>query len=70
MMAGATGLEPDQGSFSNRLMAHGFRRNRLTARRFPPSIESPGVPCSPLKSTPVVETSWRRPGCSGKRLTR
>jgi hypothetical protein len=41
-------------------MAHDFRRRTLIPRRFPPSIESPGVPYSPLESTPVVEVFWRR----------
>jgi hypothetical protein len=44
----------------NLLMAHGFRRKALTARCFPPSNESAGVPPSPLESTPVVEKWWRR----------
>ena len=34
--------------------------NRLAARVLVPSIESPGVPLSPLESTCVVETFWRR----------
>ena len=59
-MAGATGLEPDQPTFSNRLMARDFCYNCLKARRFSPSIESPGVPSSPPESTPVLETFWRR----------
>jgi len=41
-------------------MAHDFRRKTLIPRRFSPSIESPGVPVSPLESTPVVEIFWRR----------
>ena len=57
--AGATGLESDQGQEANLLMAHGFRRNSLIARRFPPTIESSVVLWNPLESTPVVETIWR-----------
>jgi hypothetical protein len=34
--------------------------NRFAARVLLPSIESPGVPLSPLESTCVVETLWRR----------
>ena len=34
--------------------------NRFAARVLVPSIESPGVPLSPLQSTCVVETFWRR----------
>ena len=54
------GVEPDPGRSTNRLMAHDFRRKILIPRRFPPSIESPGVPSCPLESTPVVEAFWRR----------
>jgi len=50
----AAGVEPDPGGSTKRLMAHDFRRKTLIPRRFSPSIESPGVPCSPLESTPVV----------------
>ncbi len=35
-------------------MAHDFRRKTLIPRCFSPSIESPGIPYSPLESTPVV----------------
>ncbi len=56
------GVEPDPGPSTNRLMAHDFRRKTSIPRRFSPSIESPGVPYSPLESTPVVETFWRRLG--------
>ncbi len=54
------GVEPDHPLLTNRLMTHDFRRNILISRRFQPWIESPGVPYSPLESTPVVETFWRR----------
>ena len=60
MLVEAAGVEPDPGQFTNVLMAHEFRRNTLIPRRFSPSIESPGVPNSPLESTPVLETFWRR----------
>ncbi len=60
-MVEAAGVEPDPGRSTNRLMAQDFRRNNMIPRRFPPSIESPGVPYSPLESTPVLETFWRRP---------
>ncbi len=56
----AAGIEPDPGRSTNRLMAHDFRCKTLIPRRFSPSIESPGVPYSPLESTPVMETFWRR----------
>ena len=59
-MVEAAGVEPDPGRSTKRLMAHDFRRKTLIPRRFSPSIESPGVPYSPLESTPVVETFWRR----------
>ena len=62
-MAGATGLEPAGVQTANLLVAHGFRRNELTARRLPPSIESSRVSPRPLKSTPVVERFWRVPAC-------
>ena len=54
-MVEAAGVEPDPGRSTNRLMVHDFRCNNLIPRRFSPSIESPGVPYSPLESTPVVE---------------
>ncbi len=59
-MVSAVGVEPDPGQFTNVLMAHDFRRNTLSSRRLQPSIESSGVPYSPLESTSVVETFWRR----------
>ena len=59
-MVEAAGIEPDPGQSTNRLMAHDFCRNTLIPCRFPPSIESPGVPSCPLESTPVVEIFWRR----------
>jgi hypothetical protein len=59
-MVEAAGVEPDHLRSTNWLMAHDFRRKVLIPRRFSPSIESPGVPYSPLESTPVVETFWRR----------
>ena len=55
-MVEAAGVEPDPGRSTNRLMVHDFRRKTLIPRRFSPSIESSGVPYSPLESTPVVET--------------
>jgi hypothetical protein len=59
-MVEAAGVEPDHIRSTNWLMAHGFRRITLILRRFPPSTESPGVPCSPPESTPAVEIVWRR----------
>ncbi len=56
----AAGVEPDYPRSTNRLMEHDFRRKTLIPRRFPPSIESPGVPSRPPESTPVLETFWRR----------
>jgi hypothetical protein len=56
----AAGVEPDYPLLTNWLMVHDFRRKILIPRRFSLSIESPGVPYSPLESTPVLETLWRR----------
>jgi hypothetical protein len=60
LMVEAAGIEPDHPQSTNRLMAHDFLRMTTIPSRFSPSIESPGVPSSPLESTPVVEISWRR----------
>lgn len=60
VVAEAAGVEPDYPRSTNRLMEHDFRRKILIPRRFPPSIESPGIPLRPLESTPVLETFWRR----------
>jgi len=59
-MVEAAGIELDPGESTNWLMAHDFRSNCLTTRCLLPRIESPGVPSSPLESTPVVEIFWRR----------
>jgi hypothetical protein len=47
----AAGVEPDACPSTNRLMAQDFRGKILIPRRFPPSIESPGVPYGPPEST-------------------
>ena len=60
VLAGATGLEPDSGGFSNLLMARDFRRKPLRICCLVPVFDSPGVPSSPLESSAVLETFWRR----------
>jgi hypothetical protein len=59
-MVEAAGIEPDHPQLTNWLMAHDFCRKTLIPSRFSSPIESPGVPCCPLESTPVVEIFWRR----------
>ena len=56
----AAGIEPERRNPANYLMANDFRRKCLESRDLPPPFECPGVPSSPLESTPVVETFWRR----------
>jgi len=58
----AAGIEPERRDPANYLMANDFRRKCLESRDLPPPFECPGVPSSPLESTPVVETFWRRAG--------
>lgn len=47
------------------LMVRDFRRKSLSKRCLVPVFDSPGVPSSPLESSAVVETLWRRlaPDC-------
>ena len=54
-LAGATGLEPDRGDISKLLMARDFRHKSLRMCRLVPVLDSPGVPSSPLESSPVLE---------------
>ena len=46
--------------FAQRTMARDFRCQGSILRRIRCPFESPGVPSSPLESTPVLETFWRR----------
>ena len=59
-LAGATGLEPDSCRFSNLLMARDFRHKSLRMCCLVLVFDSPGFPYSPLESSAVVETFWRR----------
>ena len=59
-MVEAAGIEPDHPRPTKWLMAHDFSRKTSIPGRLSPSTESPGVPSSPLESTPVVEIFWRR----------
>lgn len=56
----AAGIEPVPGFFSKLAAAHDFRCQGSMFRRIRCLFESPGVPSSPLESTPVLETFWRR----------
>jgi hypothetical protein len=60
-MVEAAGIEPDPGQSTNRLMAHDFRSNCPTTRCLLPRIESPGVPSSPLESTPNPKVEGKCP---------
>jgi hypothetical protein len=66
-MVEAAGVEPDHPPLANRLMVRDFRSNQLTTRCLLPRIESPGVPYSPLESTPVLAIFWRRPRYAERR---
>jgi len=54
----STGVESDSYPSTFPLMTHHFRRKSLMPRRFPPSIESPGVPILPWSRF----QSWRQFG--------
>jgi hypothetical protein len=51
----AAGIEPVPVPNPNRLMAHDLPRYSCGFFELPLLIESPGVHCCPLESTPVVE---------------
>jgi len=59
----ATGIGPFLPSNPNPMMANDFGSYRMKTFGLPRRFESPGVPSSPLESTPVMETFWRRRAC-------
>ena len=68
-LAGATGLEPNPRGFSNLPMVRDSRHKSLRMRCLVPVFfDSPGVPCSPLESSAVMEMCWRRSGSNDRRL--
>ncbi len=56
----AAGVEPAPGQRIISLMAHDLRRNSLLTRCLVDNLLCSGVPYSPLESSPVLETFWRR----------
>ena len=69
-LAGAMGLEPDRGDFSNLLMARDFCHKSLRICCLVPVFDSPGVPSSPLESSTALERLWRRPAPTSDALNR
>ena len=45
----------------NPMMMHDFGFYCVKTLELPRRFDSPGVPSSPLESSPVLETFWRRP---------
>ena len=56
----AAGIEPFSPANPNPMMAHDFGFYDMKTCELPRRFESPGVPYSPLESSPVLETYWRR----------
>ena len=59
----AAGIEPARSINPNPLMVRDFGCYSLRTSELPRRYFSPRVPSSPLESSPVLETSWRRPRC-------
>ena len=59
-MVEAAGIEPDSGDNINLLMVRDFGCYRFRNLELPRRFDSPGVPSSPLESSPVLEIYWRR----------
>ncbi len=56
----AAGIEPLLPANLNPMMVHDFGFYCLKSFKLPRRFESPGVPSSPLESSPVLEIYWRR----------
>jgi hypothetical protein len=56
----AAGIEPLFHVNTNPMMAHDFGFYCAKTFALPRRFESPGVPYSPLESSPVLEIFWRR----------
>jgi hypothetical protein len=59
-MVEAAGIEPVILTNSNPMMANDFGFYCVKTFELPRRFESPGVPSSPLESSPVLEIFWRR----------
>jgi hypothetical protein len=59
-MVEAAGIEPLFSLNANPMMAHDFGFHCTKTFELPCRFDSPGVPHSPLESSPVLETFWRR----------
>jgi len=59
-MVEAAGIEPLFPANPNPLMANDFGFYCVKALELPRRFDSPGVPPSPLESSPVLEIFWRR----------
>ncbi len=59
-MVEAAGIEPVFPVNTNPMMSHDFGFYDMKTFGLPHRFESPGVPSSPLESSPVLEIFWRR----------
>jgi hypothetical protein len=59
-MVEAAGIEPLSPVNTNPMMANDFGFYCVKTFELPRRFDSPGVPCSPLESSPVLEIFWRR----------
>jgi hypothetical protein len=64
ILGGGGGNRTRVHGFEKRATARDFRCQDSILRRIRCPFESPGVPYSPLESTPVLETVWKRRHCS------
>ena len=56
----AAGIEPVLSVNPNPMMTHDFGFYDMRTIELPHRYSSPRVPSSPLESSPVLETFWRR----------
>ena len=56
----AAGIEPLFPVNTNPMMSHDFGFYDMKTFELPRRSDSPGVPSSPLESSPVLEIFWRR----------
>jgi hypothetical protein len=59
-MVEAAGIEPLLPSNPNPMMANDFGFYEIKTFELQRRFDSPGVPSSPLESSPVLEIYWRR----------
>jgi hypothetical protein len=59
-MVAAAGIEPFSPTNPNPMMVHDFGFYYVRSFELQRRFVSPGAPCRPLESSPVLETFWRR----------